>query len=226
MTTGWLQRWLTDDEVHRLFSSSGSTHTQTAQYGEQSVHRAPLERELTHGRPPGTVAAPGPESAADGVSRLARRHGVVPRPARRPGPRRTEVDRLRSRQQAPPPEPARPGQCLLLSLVGAKGRRNPLPPVTLSKWSALTATHRAAQWDATRENLHLTLERNMYGLHAPVRLEMERQLVGAAPTPLSLGLPGSGFTRPGNLGLDILTGRDEEIRPEDVLIGASHFISC
>lgn len=60
----------------------------------------------------------------------------------------------------------------------------------------------------------------MYGLHAPVRLEMERQLVAAAPTPLSLGLPGSGFTRPGNLGLDILTGRDEEIRPEDVLIGA------
>ncbi|GAA5971007.1 hypothetical protein JCM8115_004771 [Rhodotorula mucilaginosa] len=82
--------------------------------------------------------------------------------------------------------------------------------------------NRLAQWDATRENLHLTLERNMYGLHAPVRLEMERQLVGAAPTPLSLGLPGSGFTRPGNLGLDILTGRDEEIRPEDVLIDRVH----
>lgn len=59
----------------------------------------------------------------------------------------------------------------------------------------------------------------MYGLHAPVRLEMERNLVSSAPTPLSLGLPGAGFTRPSNLALDILTGHDEEIRPEDVLIG-------
>ncbi|POY70987.1 hypothetical protein BMF94_6014 [Rhodotorula taiwanensis] len=78
--------------------------------------------------------------------------------------------------------------------------------------------NRLAQWDATRDNLHMTLERNMYGLHAPIRLEMERQLVQSAPTPLSLGLPGAGFTRPGNLALEILTGRDEEIRPEDVLI--------
>ncbi|GAA6026570.1 hypothetical protein JCM8202_006267, partial [Rhodotorula sphaerocarpa] len=77
-------------------------------------------------------------------------------------------------------------------------------------------------WDATRENLHLTLERNMYGLHAPVRLEMERALVSSAPTPLSLGLPGAGFTRPSNLALDILTGHDEEIRPEDVLIDRVH----
>jgi len=51
---------------------------------------------------------------------------------------------------------------------------------------------------------------------------MERALVQAAPTPLSLGLPGSGFTKPGNLALEILMGTDEEIRPEDVLIGASH----
>lgn len=29
-----------------------------------------------------------------------------------------------------------------------------------------------------------------------------------------------GFTRPSNLHLDILTGRDEEIRPEDILVGA------
>ena len=49
---------------------------------------------------------------------------------------------------------------------------------------------------------------------------MERALVQAAPTPLSLGLPGAGFTKPGNLALEILMGTDEEIRPEDVLIGA------
>ncbi|TNY22607.1 proteasome maturation factor UMP1-domain-containing protein, partial [Rhodotorula diobovata] len=77
--------------------------------------------------------------------------------------------------------------------------------------------NRLAQWDATRENLSLTLARASYGLHAPVRLGMERALVQQAPTPLSLGLPGAGFTKPGNLHLDILMGRDEEIRPEDVL---------
>lgn len=44
---------------------------------------------------------------------------------------------------------------------------------------------------------------------------------GQAPTPLSLGLPGMGFTKPGgNVHLDVLMGRDEEITPEDVLIGA------
>ncbi|GAA6004404.1 Ump1p [Rhodotorula paludigena] len=78
--------------------------------------------------------------------------------------------------------------------------------------------NRIAQWDATRENLEMTLQRNMYGVHAPVRLMMERQLVSSAPTPMSLGLPGSGFTKPGNIHLDILMGRDEEIRPQDVLI--------
>ncbi|GAA5937241.1 hypothetical protein JCM3775_001589 [Rhodotorula graminis] len=78
--------------------------------------------------------------------------------------------------------------------------------------------NRLAQWDSTRENLALTLARTTYGLHAPVRLGMERALVQSAPTPLSLGLPGNGFTKPGNLALDILMGLDEEIRPEDVLI--------
>ncbi|EMS18105.1 hypothetical protein NBRC10512_004160 [Rhodotorula toruloides] len=79
--------------------------------------------------------------------------------------------------------------------------------------------NRLKSWDATRETLQMTLERNMYGLHAPVRLQMERQLVSSAPTPLSLGLPGMGFTKPGgNVHLDVLMGRDEEITPEDVLI--------
>ncbi|GAA5871192.1 hypothetical protein JCM8547_001482 [Rhodosporidiobolus lusitaniae] len=77
--------------------------------------------------------------------------------------------------------------------------------------------NRIAQWDDTRENLDMTLQRNMFGLHAPVRLMMERSLVQQSPAPFSLSGLG-GFTRPSNLALDILTGRDEEIRPEDVLV--------
>ncbi|GAA5846627.1 hypothetical protein JCM3766R1_005789 [Sporobolomyces carnicolor] len=73
---------------------------------------------------------------------------------------------------------------------------------------------RLANWEQTRENLHMTLERNMFGLHAPVRQMMERQLVASTPTPLHLG----GFTKQSNLGLDILMNRDEEISPKDVLV--------
>ncbi|GAA5942205.1 hypothetical protein JCM1841_006095 [Sporobolomyces salmonicolor] len=72
---------------------------------------------------------------------------------------------------------------------------------------------RLGQWEETRENLHMTLERNMYGVHAPVRQMMERTLVAQSPAPLSLG----GFTKPGNLHLDILRGTDEEISVHDVL---------
>ncbi|GAA5954293.1 hypothetical protein JCM3765_005342 [Sporobolomyces pararoseus] len=73
---------------------------------------------------------------------------------------------------------------------------------------------RLSNWEQTRENLHMTLERNMYGLHAPVRQMMERQLVGSSPTPLHLG----GFTKQSNLGLEILMNKDEEISPADVLV--------
>lgn len=96
------------------------------------------------------------------------------------------------------------------------------------------------QWDEVQENLHMTLQRNMYGLHAPVRQMMERQLVSQvrlavrappfrfgltktapftlqSPAPLSLG----GFMRPSNIHLDILTGNDETINFGDVLTGAS-----
>ncbi|GAA5899837.1 Ump1p [Sporobolomyces salmoneus] len=73
---------------------------------------------------------------------------------------------------------------------------------------------RLNNWEQTREDLHMTLERNMFGLHAPVRQMMERQIVSSSPKPLHLG----GFTRESNLGLEILLNKDQELSPEDVLV--------
>ncbi|KEP54910.1 proteasome maturation factor UMP1 [Rhizoctonia solani 123E] len=36
---------------------------------------------------------------------------------------------------------------------------------------------RLENWEATQDNLKLNLRRNMYGMHAPVRLLMERKAV-------------------------------------------------
>lgn len=89
------------------------------------------------------------------------------------------------------------------------------------------------KWEETQENLHLTLQRNIYGLHAPIRQLMERQIVSQVrfspsypvcstvltmeraqtPIPTAFG----GFIQPSNLQLDILLGRDETINISDVL---------
>ncbi|GAA5880858.1 hypothetical protein JCM16303_005147 [Sporobolomyces ruberrimus] len=74
---------------------------------------------------------------------------------------------------------------------------------------------RLGNWDQTRENLQMTLERNMFGLHAPVRLMMERQIVSSSKTPLNFG--GMNKSR-NNLGYEILLNRDEELTPQDVLV--------
>ena len=89
------------------------------------------------------------------------------------------------------------------------------------------------QWEATQDNLKLTLERNLFGMHAPMRRLMERKIVANvrciefAPTLIladnyktpMYGAPHS------NLHLDILMGRDEIIEPSDVLLGdALHYI--
>ncbi|KAJ3506165.1 hypothetical protein NLJ89_g7018 [Agrocybe chaxingu] len=70
---------------------------------------------------------------------------------------------------------------------------------------------RLENWEATQDNLKLTLERNLYGMHAPMRRLMERKIV--ANTPHTLAVPHN------NLHLDILMGRDEAIDPSDVFIG-------
>ncbi|KAL0950476.1 hypothetical protein HGRIS_007288 [Hohenbuehelia grisea] len=64
---------------------------------------------------------------------------------------------------------------------------------------------RLESWDETQDNLKLNMLRNTQGLHAPMRLLMERK-INAHMT----ALPQS------NLQLDILMGRDETIEPVDV----------
>ncbi|KAJ7596837.1 proteasome maturation factor UMP1 [Mycena floridula] len=70
---------------------------------------------------------------------------------------------------------------------------------------------RLENWDETQDNLRLTMQRNIYGMHAPMRLLMERKLVSHNPT--MPGLPQS------NVHLDILMGRDETIDLSDVMPG-------
>ncbi|KAJ7630431.1 proteasome maturation factor UMP1 [Roridomyces roridus] len=70
---------------------------------------------------------------------------------------------------------------------------------------------RLENWDETQDNLKLTLQRNLHGMHAPTRLLMERRIVSANPH--MPAMPQS------NLQLDILMGRDETIEPVDIFGG-------
>ncbi|KAJ3758574.1 proteasome maturation factor UMP1-domain-containing protein [Lentinula raphanica] len=74
-----------------------------------------------------------------------------------------------------------------------------------------TLKDRLQNWEETQDNLKLTMMRNTHGLHAPMRILMERKIVGVNPH-MSL-LPQT------NLQLDILMGRDESIEPVDVFAG-------
>jgi len=73
-----------------------------------------------------------------------------------------------------------------------------------------TLKDRLENWEATQDNLKLTLERNLFGMHAPMRRLMERKIVSNTPM---YGAPQT------NLHLDILMGRDEIIEPSDVFLG-------
>ncbi|KAH9486650.1 putative proteasome maturation factor ump1 [Psilocybe cubensis] len=70
---------------------------------------------------------------------------------------------------------------------------------------------RLENWEATQDNLKLTLERNMFGMHAPMRRLMERKIVGT--TVHTLSAPQT------NVQLDVLMGRDELIDAADVFLG-------
>ena len=67
------------------------------------------------------------------------------------------------------------------------------------------------QWNATHDELQLNLHRHAYGLHAPIRVKMERAFVSQRHR--LPALPQS------NLGLSILTGDDINIEFEDFLGG-------
>ncbi|KAG6854082.1 hypothetical protein C0991_010829 [Blastosporella zonata] len=72
---------------------------------------------------------------------------------------------------------------------------------------------RLENWDATQDNAKLTLQRNIYGLHAPMRLLMERKIVTQGTNPFAAAMA------PSNLHLDILMGRDQTIEPVDIFLG-------
>jgi len=66
---------------------------------------------------------------------------------------------------------------------------------------------RLDKWEETQDVLKLNLQRNLYGLHLPVRQLMERKIV-------SDGLPFNTSQR-SNIHLDILMGRDEALDAAD-----------
>ncbi|KAL1918590.1 uncharacterized protein VTP21DRAFT_2612 [Calcarisporiella thermophila] len=71
-----------------------------------------------------------------------------------------------------------------------------------------------ANWEETQQSLKLEMHRRVYGIHAPVRLLMEKNIV--AQMQRLPGLPSSG------VGLDILAGKDESLEFEDVLGDPEH----
>ncbi|KAF8446336.1 proteasome maturation factor UMP1-domain-containing protein [Boletus edulis BED1] len=71
--------------------------------------------------------------------------------------------------------------------------------------------HRLSRWEEAQDNFKLTMLRNLYGVHAPGRLLMERKIVAANPH-----MPGMGGS---NIHLDILMGRDETLDPADFFLG-------
>ncbi|KAI0736056.1 proteasome maturation factor UMP1 [Earliella scabrosa] len=79
--------------------------------------------------------------------------------------------------------------------------------------STSTVRSRLENWEATQDNLKLQMQRQLFGLHMPMRLMMERKIVSQNPhMPI---LPQS------NLHLEILMGRDETLECVDFMMPAS-----
>lgn len=66
---------------------------------------------------------------------------------------------------------------------------------------------RLENWDETQRSLKLTMHRNIYGLHAPMRQLMERKIVSYNPHMPTMAQS--------NIHLDILEGRDETLDVTD-----------
>ncbi|KAI0063121.1 proteasome maturation factor UMP1 [Artomyces pyxidatus] len=69
--------------------------------------------------------------------------------------------------------------------------------------------NRLEHWDETQDNFRLTMERDLYGIHAPMRKLMERKIVSFNPH--MPAMPQS------NIHLDILMGRDETLDMPDFM---------
>ncbi|OCH85609.1 proteasome maturation factor UMP1 [Obba rivulosa] len=93
------------------------------------------------------------------------------------------------------------------------GPRSFAAEVTATRTSGLK--DRLDNWDATQDNLRLVMERNVYGMHMPMRRLMERKLVSHNPHMPAL--------RQSNVHLDVLMGRDETLQPADFMMPASEF---
>ncbi|KZT68763.1 proteasome maturation factor UMP1 [Daedalea quercina L-15889] len=72
---------------------------------------------------------------------------------------------------------------------------------------------RLENWDATQDNLKLTMQRNAFGLHMPMRTLMERKIVSRNPH-----MPALPQTNPH---LDVLMGRDETLDCADFMMPAA-----
>jgi len=73
---------------------------------------------------------------------------------------------------------------------------------------------RLERWEETQDNLKLKLQKDLFGIHAPVRKLMERKLVSEDPH-----FPILGRGPMNDLHLDILMGKDDILDVGDVLIG-------
>ncbi|OJT11173.1 Proteasome maturation factor UMP1 [Trametes pubescens] len=72
---------------------------------------------------------------------------------------------------------------------------------------------RLENWEATQDNLKLQMQRQLFGLHMPMRILMERKLVSQ-----NSHMP---VLSQSNLHLDILMGRDEMLECPDFMMPAS-----
>ncbi|ORX57315.1 proteasome maturation factor UMP1 [Piromyces finnis] len=71
---------------------------------------------------------------------------------------------------------------------------------------------RLENWDATQDRLQMTMLRNTFGMHVPIRLQMEKAIVSQvnrAPRQLHPEF--------NNVGMDILNGNDCSLGFEDFL---------
>ncbi|KAJ1850632.1 hypothetical protein LPJ73_003354 [Coemansia sp. RSA 2703] len=78
----------------------------------------------------------------------------------------------------------------------------------------LTSAHplesRLANWETSQLNMKLSMQRSIYGLHAPMRTMMELHSVRQGVPQGMLG------ARASQIQMDILTGKDESFGVEDI----------